>query len=205
MPRTAWNKGLVALTKDKAVGKKRAFSRDEVADICKMLRRDPSVLAVRNLGMFRFGIDTMLRSCDVVRIPVGLVYRDGEVVETFTWRQKKTGVAQECDLFEETRQALAKWLQVGWEFSPARDDPLFNLTERRHRQLVKEWAKMIRLNPSDYSTHSVRRTKAKEVYRQTKNLGMVRELLGHKTIAATGEYLGIEREDARKASREVKI
>jgi len=54
----------------------------------------------------------------------------------------------------------------------------------------------IGLEPSGYGTHSLRRTKAAEIYRKTGNLRAVQLLLGHTKIDSTVRYLGVELEDA---------
>jgi integrase len=52
------------------------------------------------------------------------------------------------------------------------------------------------LRPEDYGTHSLRRTKASIIYRQTGNLRAVQILLGHTKIESTVRYLGVDVEDA---------
>lgn len=52
-------------------------------------------------------------------------------------------------------------------------------------------------------THSVRRTKAAQIYRKTVNLRAVQLLLGHPKIESTVRYLGIEVEDAPTLSEQV--
>ena len=47
-----------------------------------------------------------------------------------------------------------------------------------------------------YGTHSLRRTKAAQIYRKTGNLRAVQLLLGHTKIESTVRYLGIEVDDA---------
>ena len=54
----------------------------------------------------------------------------------------------------------------------------------------------IGLRPEDYGTHSLRRTKASIIYKQTGNLRAVPILLGHTTIESTVRYLGVDVEDA---------
>jgi integrase len=54
----------------------------------------------------------------------------------------------------------------------------------------------IGLRREDYGTHSLRRTKASIVYRQTRNLHAVQILLGHTKIESTVRYLGVDIEDA---------
>ena len=50
----------------------------------------------------------------------------------------------------------------------------------------------IGLRPEDYGTHSLRRTKASIIYKQTGNLRAVQILLGHTKIESTVRYLGVE-------------
>ena len=58
---------------------------------------------------------------------------------------------------------------------------------------------------SDYGTHSLRRTKAAQLYRNTGNLRAVQLLLGHAKIESTIRYLGIELEDALQLSEALEI
>jgi integrase len=55
------------------------------------------------------------------------------------------------------------------------------------------------------STHSIRRTKAAQIYRKTGNLRAVQLLLGHTKIESTGRYLGIEVDDALTLSEQVEL
>jgi integrase len=64
------------------------------------------------------------------------------------------------------------------------------------RSLVDEWVTAIGLRREDYGTHSLRRTKAALIYKQTGNLRAVQILLGHTKIETTVRYLGVEVEDA---------
>jgi integrase len=61
---------------------------------------------------------------------------------------------------------------------------------------------MIGRIPSDYGTHSLRRTKATLMYRRTKNLRAVQLLLGHTKPESTVRYLGIEVDDALQISEQ---
>ena len=49
---------------------------------------------------------------------------------------------------------------------------------------------------SEFSTHSVRKTKSSVIYDRTKNLDAVRRLLGQSSVTATSAYLGITDESA---------
>ena len=61
------------------------------------------------------------------------------------------------------------------------------------------------LDPADYGTHSMRRTKATLIYRRTKNLRAVQLLLGHSKLESTVRYLGIEVDDALEISEQTEI
>jgi len=63
----------------------------------------------------------------------------------------------------------------------------------------------IALRPQDYGTHSLRRTKASLIYKQTGNLRAVQILLGHAKIETTVRYLGVDVEDALMLAERVEI
>jgi site-specific recombinase XerC len=58
-----------------------------------------------------------------------------------------------------------------------------------------------RTSQEDYGTHSLRRTKASIIYKQTGNLRAVQILLGHTKIESTVRYLGVDIEDAVALAR----
>jgi site-specific recombinase XerC len=57
------------------------------------------------------------------------------------------------------------------------------------------WVTAIGLRREDYGTHSLRRTKASIIYKQSGNLRAVQILLGHTKIESTVRYLGVDVED----------
>ena len=58
-------------------------------------------------------------------------------------------------------------------------------------------------DPTEYGTHSLRRTKATLIYRQTKYLRAVQLLLGHRKIESTVRYLGVDVDDALEMSEHI--
>jgi site-specific recombinase XerD len=71
-----------------------------------------------------------------------------------------------------------------------------HLTTRHYARIVNRWVASAGLDPVDYGTHSLRRTKASLIYRRTKNLRALQLLLGHAKLESTVRYLGIEVDDA---------
>ncbi len=61
------------------------------------------------------------------------------------------------------------------------------------------------MDPTMYGTHSMRRTKATLIYRQTKNIRAVQLLLGHSKLESTVRYLGIDIDDALEISEQIDV
>ncbi len=61
------------------------------------------------------------------------------------------------------------------------------------------------MDPTAYGTHSMRRTKAAQIYRKRGNLRAVQLLLGHTKLENTVRYLGIEVDDALKIAEQIEL
>ena len=88
---------------------------------------------------------------------------------------------------------------------PSRFHDRPHISTRQYARLVRDWVKAIGLEPSGYGTHSLRRTKAAEIYRKTGNLRAVQLLLGHTKVDSTVRYLGVELEDALSIAERIYI
>ena len=84
----------------------RPFTLDQVAMLEALLRQDGSGTAIRDLALLRVGIDSMLRSSDVLSLIVRDVRQNGDVAASFSIKQTKTQKPVECDLSEKTRAAI---------------------------------------------------------------------------------------------------
>jgi integrase len=110
----------------------------------------------------------------------------------------------------ETRGALEAWIaeagiSTGDFLFFSRIDRDRHLTTRQYARLVHEWVVMIGSDPTEYGTHSLRRSKATLIYRQTKNLRAVQLLLGHTQLESTLRYLGVEVDDALEIAEHTEI
>ena len=115
--------------------------------------------------------------------------------------QQKTGRPVQFELLEPARTSLLQWLErrggsLDEYVFPSRTDWHAHLSTRQYARLVDEWVAAIGLRREDYGAHSLRRTKAALIYKQTGNLRAVQILLGHTKIETTVRYLGVEVEDA---------
>ena len=83
--------------------------------------------------------------------------------------------------------------------------PGAHLSTRQYFRLVKGWIARIGLEPADYGTHSLRRTKVSMLYRKTGNLRACQLLLGHTKLESTIRYLGVELDDALQLSEALEL
>lgn len=88
---------------------------------------------------------------------------------------------------------------------PSRLHASEHLSTRQYARIVKNWAASVGLDPAEYGTHSLRRTKATLIYRRKKNLRAVRLLLGHTKLESTVRYLGVQLDDALEISEKAEI
>src|ERR1700693_6022633 len=82
---------------------------------------------------------------------------------------------------------------------------LRDLSIRQYARLVHRWVESIGLESTFYGTHSMRRTKAAQIYRKTGNLRAVQLLLGHSKLESTVRYLGIEVDDALNIAEQIEL
>ncbi len=80
-----------------------------------------------------------------------------------------------------------------------------HLSTRQYARIVEKWVSEIGLDPYDYGTHSMRRTKASLIYRRTKNLRAVQIHLGHTKLESTVRYIGIEIDDALEMAEQTEV
>jgi integrase len=124
--------------------------------------------------------------------------------------QQKTGRPVQFELTEQTRLAVHDWitfkdLRSGDYLFPSRVSTCSHLSTRQYARIVNLWVASIGLDPHNYGTHSLRRTKAALIYKKTGNLRAVQLLLGHTKLESTVRYLGIEVDDALKISEQVEL
>ena len=189
--RIPWNKG-------KLVGQRPPLKFREIWAIRIRLQL---AQCTRDLALFNLAIDSKLRACDLVRLRVRDVAQGGRVSHRAMIMQKKTQRPVRFEIAEQTREAVVKWIQEArlapsQYLFPSRIDCGAHISTRQYSRRLRCWIADIGLNPLDYGTHSLRRTKATLIYRRTKNPRAVQLLLGHCNLESTVRYLGIKVEDA---------
>ncbi len=198
--RRPWNRG-------RLVGQKRPLLPKQVWAIRARLELSGNL---RDLALFNQAIDSKLRGCDLVRLKVADLVVGDCVRERVSVIQSKTQRPVQFEVTENTRASISAWVarpeMIGCAFLfPSRFHDRPHISTRQYARLVRDWVTAIGLEPSGYGTHSLRRTKAAQIYRKTGNLRAVQLLLGHTKVDSTVRYLGVELEDALSIAESVDI
>jgi integrase len=195
-----WNKG-------RLIGQKRPLKSKYVWAIRVRLQLERRA---RDLALFNLAIDSKLRGCDLVRLQVEDVCAGGQVRDRATIIQKKTGRPVLFEITEQARASIQDWLpkvagRKGRYLFPSRFRAQPHLSTRQYARIVHAWVESAGLDSSGYGTHSMRRTKAAQIYKKTGNIRAVQLLLGHTKLESTVRYLGIEVDDALSISEQVEL
>jgi integrase len=198
--RAPWNKG-------RLIGQKRPLKPKEVWAIRVRLQLEERR---RDLALFNLALDSKLRGCDLVRLQVNDVCVGGRVRDRATVIQRKTGRPVQFEITEQTRAAIRDWVANsvpgnGQYLFPSRFHDQPHISTRQYARIVNRWVERAGLDSSAYGTHSMRRTKAAQIYKKTGNLRAVQLLLGHTKLESTVRYLGIEVDDALSISEQVEL
>lgn len=164
----------------------------------------------RDLALFDIALDSKLRGCDVVSLRLSDIMAAGALRRRAVVIQQKTGRPVQFEITEQARRSVAEWLRVrkgaadGWLY-PSRLEEGAHLSTRQYIRLVKAWIALIGLEPAEYGTHSLRRTKISILYRKTGNMRACQLLLGHTKLESTVRYRGVELDDALALSEALEI
>jgi len=195
-----WNKG-------KLIGQKAPL---KIKDIWSIRIRLQLAKRTRDLALFNLAIDSKLRASDLVKLKLRDVSHGHRIAKRAMIMQQKTKQPVQFEITEQTREAIANWVQ---QVNLRSDDYLFksrvhkspHLSTRQYARIVEGWVLEIGLDPAAYGTHTLRRTKASLIYRRTKNLRAVQLLLGHTKLESTVRYLGIEVDDALEMAEQTEV
>jgi site-specific recombinase XerC len=198
--RRPWNAG-------KKLGAKRALKPQQVWAVRFRLDQDRRL---QDRDMFDLATDSKLGGCDLVKIKVGDLVIGGRVRSRAIVVQQKTGRPVQFELLDCARSSILAWLE---RRRGTLDDFVFrsrinharHISTRQYARLAGEWVASIGLRHEDYGTHSLRRTKAAIIYKQTGNLRAVQILLDHNKIESTVRYLGVDVEDALTLAEHTEI
>ena len=187
---------------------KRPLKSEQVRTLRNNVKNKPLHELLLNLG-----VDLMSRSSDLLSMTVGqVVTESGKVKTEVRLKMKKTGkYTLNIPLSKHSINSIKKHL-VGRDL----DSYIFvgnkshytksPITQKQYSRIVKKWMSSLGVeNVNDYSTHSLRKTKPSEIFKQTQNVEVCKRLLGHSDISATSSYLGIQDSDALEVARNINL
>jgi len=195
-----WNKG-------KITGQKPPLKLNEVWAIRIRLQ---IANKTRDLALFNLALDSKLRSCDLVKLKVSDVAHGARIAKRSTVMQMKTKRPVQFEITKQTRISLSELIKSQ---NLSSTDYLFksrfhksdHITTRQYARILKIWLEDIGLDPYEYGTHSIRRTKVSLIYQKTKNIRAIQLLLGHSNLDSTVRYLGVELDDVLDVAENTEI
>ena len=167
---------------------------------------------IRNRGLFMIGVSTGGRISELLSLRIGDVWQNSKPVSDLLFERsivKGGEVSRAVPVNIDGRDAIAGL--VDWHRDRYGDveahRPLFpsrnrNGTVPMNRQTAHEMLKKAFIDAGlngKLATHSLRKSFAQRVYEQSGDIYLVRELLGHRSVATTQKYLGVNYADARSA------
>ena len=178
------------------------------------LRPVLAACAPRNRLLVEMGFETGLRISELLGLRVGDVWQNGAPVRVLrvTRKRLKGGRGERAravssravSLNAKARAVLID--QLGGHSLQDKDAPLFPsreggaITRRQATRVIRKIFLAAGLDPSRvWAGHSLRRRFVRRIYDATKDINVARAAVGHRWIATTQLYLGLDEEEAQEA------
>ena len=173
---------------------------------------------VRNRGLFLLGVSTGGRISELLSLRIGDVYQNEKPVTDLLFDRsivKGGEVSRAVPVNTDGMRAITDligWHQERFRTLP-KTRPLFpsrngngrkRMTRRAAHNVLKKAFEAAGLN-GHLATHSLRKSFAQRLYEQTGDVYAVQEMLGHKSIVTTQEYLGVNYASVRKALQQMSL
>ena len=173
---------------------------------------------VRNLGLFMLGVSTGGRISELLSLTIGDVYQNRRAVTDLLFDKsvvKGGEVSRAVPVNTDGMRAiedLIRWHREQYRTVKA-SRPLFTsrngkgtqrMTRRAAHNVLKDAFEAAGLN-GHLATHSLRKSFAQRLYEQTGDVFTVQEMLGHKSIATTQKYLGVNYASVREALQKMSL
>ena len=166
----------------------------------------------RNRALFMLGVSTGGRISELLGLQIGDVYQNRAPVTDLLFDKsivKGKEHSRAVPVNRDGRQAiddLIKWHRKEYR-SIAKARPLFpsrngqggkRMSRRAAHDVLKHAFEAAGLN-GKLASHSLRKSFAQRLYDRTGDIYAVQEMLGHKNIATTQKYLGVNYQNVRQA------
>ena len=173
---------------------------------------------VRNRSLFLLGVSTGGRISELLSLQIGDVYQNRAAVTDLLFDKsvvKGGEVSRAVPVNTDGSRAidaLVNWHREHYG-TAQKKRPLFpsrngggkhRMTRRAAHNVLKSAFMTAGLN-GHLATHSLRKSFAQRVYEQTGDVFAGQEMLGHKSIATTQKYLGINYASVREAVQKMSL
>lgn len=184
----------------------RPLTNDEIRKVADCFE---GLYAERNRGLFVLGVSTGGRISELLALKIGDVWQNQKPVSDLLFDKaivKGGEVSRAVPVNFDGREAIKAL--IGWHtanygaIDPNR--PLFPsrqggaMDRRMAHTVLKTAFEAAGLN-GKLATHSMRKSFAQRLYEQTGDIFAVQEMLGHKNVATTQRYLGVNYASVRDA------
>jgi len=181
-------------------------SMEEIEKVKKYLKENE---IPRNYLLFTFGINSALRTSDMLRLKVSDVTReDFSIADTLYLNESKTGKAKKYHLSNSAKEAINYYVD---KEDPEREDWLFPSQKGGHInrswawELVKGWSNKLNLT-GNISAYSLRKTfgyMARTEFDVPISKLMMK--FNHSTSQMTKRYIGIEEDEIAEVEKKVSL
>lgn len=188
-----------------AHARKQALSRAQVRDLLALPgNHDNSLVAARDAALLTLGVSAGLRAAEIV----GLDVEDVDLVSQLLRVRGKGGKLRRVPLTPGVRAILAQWLTLRRSLSAPETAFLVALSNNHHgRRLTTRGARHIAggyyfqlgLPAELWGLHTLRRTAGTHLYRATRDLHVVADVLGHSSVSTSAIYAKMDSEVRREA------
>ena len=174
--------------------------------------------ADRNRGLFMLGVSTGGRISELLSLTIGDVYQNRAAVTDLLFDKsvvKGGELSRAVPVNTDGRRAIEDL--IGWHRekygTTHKSRPLFpsrngqgtqRMSRRTAHDVLKSAFEAAGLN-GHLATHSLRKSFAQRLYDQTGDIFAVQEMLGHKSVATTQKYLGVNYASVRDALQKMSL
>ena len=174
--------------------------------------------SIRNRSLFLLGVSTGGRISELLSLRIGDVYQNNLPVRDLLFDRsivKGGEVSRAVPVNADGRDAIEQlidWHRQDYQNTHTHR-PLFpsrngkgrrNLSRREAHDVLKSAFLKAGLN-GHIATHSLRKSFAQRLYEKTNDIFAVQEMLGHKNVATTQKYLGVNYASVRQAVEEMAL
>ena len=188
------------------------------AEIRKVSEAFTGTFAIRNRCLFMLGVSVGGRISELLALKVNDVWQNNKPVKDLLFDRsivKGGEVSRAVPVNVDGRQAIEALIAWHTELygSPDAERPLFPSRKGKGTKAMTRIAAHDVLKPAfqaaglngKLGTHSLRKSYAQRLYEQTNDIYAVQEMLGHKKVVTTQQYLGVNYASVRDASEAMSV